>query len=86
MFCIEVPRGQYELLTVSGDAEEDSISYVWVENGRSTGGELVKKGQFQTKLLPLVLEDDGQIRLHISTKPGYRWKLNLVLVNAIKGY
>lgn len=86
VFCIEVPRGQYELLVVSGDSEEASISRVWVENGRSAGGELVKKGRFQAKLLPLVLEEDEPIRLHISTKPGYRWKLNNVFVNAVKGY
>ena len=86
VFAIEVPRGQYELLVVSGDTQEDSISYVWVENGRSAGGELIKKGQYQAKLLPLVLEDDGHIRLHIATKPGYHWKLNYVFVNAIKGY
>lgn len=86
VFCMEVPRGQYELLVVSGDEAEDSISYVWAENGRSTGGEVVKKGHYQTKLLPLVLEEDGQIRLHISTRPGYRWKLNNVFVNAVKGY
>lgn len=86
VFSIEVPRGQYELLVVSGDTQEDSISHVWAESGRSAGGELVKKGQFQIKLLPLVLEEDGQIRLHIATKPGYRWKLNYVFVNMIKGY
>jgi len=86
VFSVEVPRGQYELLVVSGDGEEDSVSYVWAEHGRSAGGELVKKGRFQAKLLPLVLEDDGRIRLHISTKPGYRWKLNTLMINAIKGY
>ena len=86
IFSVEVPRGQYELLVVSGDGEEDSVSYVWVEHGRSAGGELVKKGRFQAKLLPLVLEEDGQIRLHISTKPGYCWKLNTLMINAIKGY
>ncbi len=86
VFAIEVPRGQYELLAVSGDTQEDSVSYVWVENGRSAGGELIKEGQYQAKLLPLVLEEDGHIRLHISTKPGYKWKLNYILVNAIKGY
>ncbi len=86
VFSIEVPRGQYELLVVSGDIQEDSISYVWAENGRSAGGELIKKGRFQIKLLPLVLEEDGQIRLHISTDPGYRWKLNYVFVNVLKGY
>ena len=86
VFCIEVPRGQYELLVVSGDAENESFSNVWVENGRSAPGKVLKKGHFQAKLLPLILEEDGHIRLHISTDPGYHWKLNCLFVNTLKGY
>lgn len=86
VFSIEVPRGQYELLVISGDAQEESLSNVWVENGRCASGKCLKQGQFQVKLLPLVLEDGGKIRLHISTEPGYQWKLNCVMLNIIKGY
>lgn len=85
-FLIEVPRGQYELLAVSGDAEEDSVTCLDCLHGRSTGGEVVKAGQYQCKLLPLVLEEDGLIRLKISSKPGYRWKLNYLFLNVVKGY
>ena len=34
----------------------------------------------------LVLEEDGLIRLRLSTKPGYRWKLNYLFLNCLKGY
>ena len=85
-FIIEVPRGQYELLVVSGDEEEDSVTIVEAVNGRRSGGELVPKGTYQSKLLPLVNESDEPVRLKISTVPGHNWKLNYVFMNAIKGY
>jgi hypothetical protein len=86
-FIIENPRGQYEMLVVSGDENEDSVTIVEAVNGRKAGGEVVKKGRYQCKLLPLVNEDDDEnIRLKISTIPGYKWKLNLVFLNMTKGY
>ena len=58
-----------------------------VNNGRKTGGEVIKKGEFQCKLLHVILEDDDEpIRLKISSNTGYKWKINFLLVNAIKGY
>ncbi len=86
-FIIENPRGQYEMLVVSGDNEEDSVTIVEAVNGRKAGGEVVKKGRYQCKLLPLVNEsDDEYIKLRISTIPGYKWKINTIFLNMIKGY
>ena len=85
-FLIEVPRGQYELLAVSGDAEEATVTGLSCDHGRATGGEVIPAGRWQCKVLPLVLEEDGCIRLHISTRPGYRWKLNYLFLNCTKGY
>lgn len=85
-FLIEVPRGQYELFAVSGDSEEASVTCLDCEHGRRTGGEIIPKGQYQYKVLPLVLEEDGLIRLKLSSKPGYRWKLNYLFLNCVKGY
>ena len=83
-FVIEAPRGQYELFVVSGDENEDSVTLLECDEGRRTGGELIKAGRYQYKLIPLVHENDGLIRLKISTKPGYKWKLNYILVNLYK--
>ena len=86
-FVIEAPRGEYEMFVCSGDENEDSVTLLEAVNGRSAGGEVVKKGEYQCKILPLVNEsDDDYIRLKVSTKPGYRWKLNYIVLNAIKGY
>ena len=83
-FLIEAPAGQYELFVVSGDAAEDSVTVLDCDEGRRTGGEVIKAGSFQHKLIPLVHERDGLIRLKISTKPGYKWKLCYILVNLYK--
>ena len=85
-FVIDAPRGQYELLAVSGDLDEENITILETENGSCFGGEVVEKGEFQCELIPIIQKKDTHIRLKISTKPGYRWKLNLLMVNAIKGY
>ena len=85
-FIIDAPRGQYELLVVSGDNTKDSVTVLQAINGRGCGGEIVKKGEFQCKILPLFNEDDEPIRLKISTKPGYAWKVNYIMLNAVKGY
>ena len=85
-FVIEAPRGQYELFVVSGDSLEENIPVVEAVNGRKAGGEVVKKGEYQCKLLPLVNEKDEPIRLKISTKAGYKWKVIYIMLNAVKGY
>ncbi len=85
-FVIEAPRGQYELLIVSGDSDEDSVTVVKGDNTRTGGGKVVEKGTFQTELITFITEDDEPIRLHLSTKPGYRWKLNAIIMNVVKGY
>lgn len=85
-FVIDAPRGQYELLIVSGDEEEDSVTILQAVNGTSAGGDVVKKGIYQSELLAVIQKKDQPIRLRISTKPGYRWKINCIFLNTLKGY
>jgi len=85
-FIIDAPRGHYEVLVISGDGEEDSITVAQCENSRRIGGAVVPAGQFQCEMIPVIMEYDEPIRIHISTKPGYRWKINGILLNLVKGY
>lgn len=85
-FLIEVPRGQYELFVVSGSATEETATSLDVENGRRTEGDILPPGRFQCKILPLVMEREGQIRLRVSGAHDKKWCMNLLFVNAIKGY
>lgn len=85
-FVLELPRGQYELLVVSGDPEEDCVTCLEGSHGFRTGGEVIPKGRYRCALVPMIHEKDGNMHLHISTRPGYRWKINAIFLNSIKGY
>ncbi len=85
-FIIEAPRGQYELLVISGDYDEDSVTIVQGENSRKIGGCVVPKGTFQCEIIPIINERDEPIKINISSLPGYRWKINSLMMNAVKGY
>ncbi len=85
-FVIDTPRGQFDFFLVSGDAEEDSVTILETENGFRVGGDVVKKGTWQYDVIPVIHKKDDLLRLKISTKPGYKWKLNLLIMNSVKGY
>ena len=85
-FIIEAPRGQYELLIVSGDESEDSVTILDAVGGRKTGGKTVKAGRYQTSLIPVIHEEDGHMRVKVSTVPGKKWKINYILVNLYKQF
>lgn len=85
-FVIDAPRSQYEFFIVSGDADEDSVTIIETENGFRAGGDVVKKGTWQYELVPVIQKKDRPTKLKISTKPGYKWKLNILFMNTIKGY
>lgn len=83
-FLIEAQRGQYELLVVSGDDKSDTVTLLEGVNGIKAGGEVIKKGHSQCKIIPIVNETDEPIRLKISTKQGYKWKINYIMLNRIR--
>ena len=85
-FVIEAPRGQYELMVISGDAKEESVTILEGVNGRKAGGDVIPAGRYQCKLIPIVQEEDEPVRLKISTRPGYQWKINYIIMNVVKGY
>ena len=85
-FTVELPRGQYELLVISGDSEEDSVTSLLTEQGYRAGGSVVKAGSYQCELVPILQKRDTPLRLFISTKANYKWKLNLIILNTLKGY
>lgn len=85
-FIIEAPRGQYELLVVSGDAEEASLTRIETEEGHVYGGTLTPAGRYQCELVSILQKKDAPLRIRISTDEGRKWKLNLIVLNVIKGY
>ena len=83
---IEMPRGQYELLIISGDEKEESLTTLDAVGGRRAVGKTQKAGIFKATLLPIIHEEDGAVRVKISTEAGKKWKINAVLVNLYKSF
>ena len=85
-FLIEVPKGQYELLVISGDENEESHTNLEISGGRRAIGKTLGKGRYKATLLPTVHEEDGAIRVKVSTESGKKWKINAIIVNLYKQF
>lgn len=81
-FWIELPRGKYSLLLVSGDEEKESLTHVSLPSIRGQiAGKLMRAGQYQCKVIPFMHERDGIVAIAFSTEKGYKWKINAIFVN-----
>lgn len=85
-FLIEAPKGQYELLVISGDRDEDTYTSLAADGGRAVPCSRVPAGSVRCDLLPLVMEDDGCITLHIGTLPGRKWAVDAILLNTVRRF
>ncbi len=85
-FLIEAPAGQYELLAVCGDEAEESCTGLEITGGRKISAAITPAGRFACQLLPVIHEEDGCIRLKLSTVPGKKWKLNFLALNWYKSF
>jgi hypothetical protein len=74
------------MLVVSGDAAEDSVTCLSTEQGFSAGGDVLPAGRYQCELVPVIQKRDGLMKLRVSTREGYKWKLCLLILNTVKGY
>ena len=82
LFRLKLPRGRYCLLIISGDGEESSYtSFLLPGHGTQTDTVILPAGRYGSVPLPFILPRDGDVLLQISSKPGYRWKLNAIFVN-----
>jgi hypothetical protein len=55
-------------------------------DGRCTGGEVIPAGSYQCKLVSIIHENDGIMCIRFTTKPGFSWKVNLVVVNMLRRF
>ena len=80
-FTIELPRGKYNVLLISGDEDEASITHINLPhiNGNITG-EIMKPGRYQCQVVPFMQEKDGLFKLGLATEGEYKWKLNAIFI------
>lgn len=85
-FIIEVNSGCYEIFICSGDINEASVTRLSVNGSAEVGGDVIKKGAFQCKILPVVMEKDGYIKIKVSAGSGFKWKLNFIYLNRTRKF
>lgn len=81
-FWMELPKGKYDLLVISGDEEEMSQTAVDLpQYGTRAGGAVMESGRYQCVTIPFVHTEDGIFRVRLRTGEGKRWKLNALFLN-----
>lgn len=82
VFIISLPKGKYDFLLICGDEAEESFTNLELplhKTAVSTGR--LAAGEFGCKTLPVIHERDGELSIRITTKAGFKWKLNAIFVN-----
>lgn len=82
MFVVELPKGRYDLLFVSGDGGASSYTEVEIV-GQSTWKpeKTLKVGEFATDMLPITQKSDGYLKLRFRTCKGLQWRINALIIN-----
>ncbi|WP_257345940.1 glycosyl hydrolase family 95 catalytic domain-containing protein [Pseudalkalibacillus decolorationis] len=81
-FLLELPKGRYDMLFVSGDNDAPSYTEIEIEGQNVWKPESVlKAGEFVTDILPVTQRKDGYVKIHFRTKEGQLWKINLLILN-----
>ena len=82
VFGVELPAGKYDILVVSGDEEEPSVTDISVPQcGVCLPGEEMDAGEYQCRIIPVMHREDGILRIALSTGKGRKWKMNAVFIN-----
>lgn len=87
VFRIELPKGRYDLLIVTGDEEAPS----WTE--LEIPGQLkwkpdkpLKAGEYATDMIPITQKKDGCLSLRFRSSDGLPWRVNLLVINRNYSY
>ena len=82
VFGVELPAGKYDILVVSGDEEEDSLTHISVPQcGVYLPGEDTAAGEYQCRIIPVMHREDGILRIVLRTEKDQKWKMNAVFIN-----
>lgn len=82
VFVLELPKGKYDVLLISGDEEEESSSvFDFPDYGSFARTGRQKPGSYACKVLSVFLEKDGKLKIRIRAEEGAKWKLNAMFIN-----
>lgn len=84
VFGVELPRGKYDILVISGDEEEGSLTTIEIKSaGIKKTGRGIRAGRYQCTVIPLMHECDGILSIALSTEQGGKWKCNAIFINKL---
>lgn len=79
---IELPRGRYDLLFVSGDSASPSYTIVEIEGQSVWQPERpLRAGEFATDIVPIAQRRDGYAAIRFRAGEGLPWRVNVLIVN-----
>lgn len=79
---IELPRGRYDLLFVSGDSASPSYTAIEIEGQCVWQPERpLRTGEFATDIVPIAQRRDGCAAIRFSAGKGLPWRVNVLIVN-----
>ena len=82
VFGVELPAGKYDILVVSGDEDEPSVTDISVPQcGVCLPGEKMDAGEYQCRIIPVMHREDRVLKIVLSTEKGRKWKMNAVFIN-----
>jgi hypothetical protein len=81
-FIVELPKGRYDVLFVSGDSKAPSYTEVEII-GQSTWKpeRALKAGEFATDILPVTQRKDGYVSIRFRSCEGSQWRVNALIIN-----
>ncbi|MNI29141.1 hypothetical protein D3C73_829460 [compost metagenome] len=81
-FIIELPRGRYDLLFVSGDNEFPSYTEIEIiGQGMWKPEKVLKAGEYATDIMPVTQRKDDYAKIRFRTKEGMQWRINVLIIN-----
>lgn len=82
VFALSLPKGKYDLLLICGDEEECSCTMISLpDHGTALSTGKLEAGSYGCRILPVVQERDGELRVRFAAGEGCKWKLNAMFVN-----
>ncbi|TYP73122.1 glycosyl hydrolase family 95 catalytic domain-containing protein [Paenibacillus methanolicus] len=82
VFLVELPRGRYDLLIVSGDAAALSYTELNIQGGpRWTTERALRAGEYAAEIIPITQRKDGCAELRFRSRSGLPWRVNLLVIN-----
>ena len=79
VFCVELPKGIYQLLVVSGGSDEPSETEASVEGGNAICLK-TRPGEYKAEVLFIQHKAGGPLDIRLASEKGNCWNLNALLI------